>query len=76
MLISGVAARVLWCAIGFVIGIGIVVVVGRSFAAEHGTRKVLPALVFSAIVLGATLAWALNAWNDYVHASATMPGGI
>jgi hypothetical protein len=30
---------------------------------------VLPYVLFSAIVLGAILAWALNAWISYVHLS-------
>ena len=75
MLISADAGHLLWWAIGAAIGVVLVAVVGRSFVVERGARKVMPALVICAIVLGATLGWALDAWNTFVHASATMGGG-
>ena len=76
MLISGNAAHLLWYAIGAVVGVAIVAVGGRSFVTQYGARRAMPGLVVSAVVLAVVLAWAMNAWNDYVHASATMPGGM
>ena len=74
MLVSGGTSHLLWYALGAVIGVALVAVVGRSFVVEHGARKAMPWVVGCAVVVGATLAWALGAWNDFMHASATLPG--
>jgi len=62
-------------AVGLILGGACGLMIGQSFAAEHGRRKVLPVVVPLTLVAGLVLGWALNAWNDYVHASATMPFG-
>lgn len=64
-----VTERIVWTVVGFIIGIALAVAVGQSLIEEHGRARVLPYVLFSAIVLGAILAWALNAWVSYVHLS-------
>jgi len=64
-----VTERIVWTVVGFIIGIALAVAVGQSLIEEHGRQRVLPFVLFSAIVLGAILAWALNAWISYVHLS-------
>jgi len=66
-----VTERIVWTVVGFVIGIALAAAVGQSLIEEHGRQRVLPYVLFSAIVLGAILAWALNAWISYVHLSQT-----
>lgn len=66
-----VTERIVWTVVGFIIGIALAVAVGQSLIEEHGRQRVLPFVLFSAIVLGAILAWALNAWISYVHLSQT-----
>jgi small-conductance mechanosensitive channel len=61
--------RIVWTVVGFIIGIALAAAVGQSLIQEHGRQRVLPYVLFSAIVLGAILAWALNAWISYVHLS-------
>ena len=61
--------RIVWTVVGFIIGIALTAAVGQSLIEEHGRQRVLPYLLFSGIVLGAILAWALNAWIGYVHLS-------
>jgi drug/metabolite transporter (DMT)-like permease len=55
---------------GFVLGGGIAIAVGKSFVDEHG-RKAIPPIAAAALLLGASLGWALNAYIDYVRFSAT-----
>ncbi|MGD0051773.1 MAG: hypothetical protein ABSD03_08130 [Vulcanimicrobiaceae bacterium] len=62
----------LYSVVGLVLGFGGSMIVAQSFVAERGARKVLPIAIPLAIVCGVVIAWALNAWNDWVHASATM----
>lgn len=63
--------RIVWTVVGFIIGIAIAAAIGGSLIQEHGRQRVLPYVLFSAIVLGAILAWALNAWISYVRLSQT-----
>lgn len=46
--------------------------IGKPLVAERGARRVLPVLVLLAVAIGALLGWAINAYLDYVRASATM----
>jgi small-conductance mechanosensitive channel len=67
--LPGVTERIIWTVVGFIIGIALAAAVGGSLIQEHGRERVLPYVLFSAIVLGAILAWALNAWVGFVHLS-------
>jgi len=67
-----VSQHALYSVVGLVLGFGGSMIVAQSFVAERGARKVLPIAIPLAIVCGLVSAWALNAWNDWVHASATM----
>lgn len=69
--LARVTERIVWTVVGFIIGIALAAAVGQSLIQEHGRERVLPYVLFSAIVLGAILAWALNAWISYVHLSQT-----
>lgn len=64
-----VTERIVWTVVGFIIGIALAAAVGQSLIQEHGRQRVLPYVLFSAIVLGAILAWALNAWISFIHLS-------
>jgi H+/Cl- antiporter ClcA len=66
-----VSDHLLFGIVGFVIGFGGSMIVAQSFIAERGSRKVLPIAIPLGLVIGLVLAWALNGWNDWVHASAT-----
>lgn len=45
--------------------------VGKPLVAERG-RKVLPVLISAAALVGLAFGWAINAYIDYVRASATL----
>jgi hypothetical protein len=46
---------------------------GRSFIEERG-KRLIPLVVALSLGCGLAIGWALNAWIDFVHASATLRG--
>ncbi len=63
---------VFWVA-GFVVGGATVGMMGKSFVEERG-RRLIPMFVGLAIVAGVVVGWALNAWIDYIHFTASGGG--
>ena len=49
------------------------IVMTQSFSEDHPREKVIRFTIPLALAGGLILGWALNAWIDYVHASATAP---
>ncbi|HEY1655093.1 MAG TPA: hypothetical protein VGF86_08280 [Candidatus Tumulicola sp.] len=64
--------RVILWLFGLALGGAIAVGVGKATIPEHGARKVVPILCAGAVALGLLLGWAINAYLDYVGASATL----
>jgi hypothetical protein len=60
-------------AIGLIIGGGGGMVMAQSFAEDHPPKTVYLIAVPLALVTGLVLGWALNAWIDYIHSTATSP---
>lgn len=66
------SAPVVFWIFGFALAGIVAAMVGKPLVAERGARRVLPVLVPLAVAIGALLGWAINAYLDYVRASATM----
>jgi uncharacterized protein YcfJ len=69
---AGRQHAVFWI-VGMILGCALGGLVGQSFVAERG-RRVLPIVVALSLGCGLAIGWALNAWIDFVHASATLRG--
>jgi hypothetical protein len=65
------AERIAYWAFGLILAGALAAGVGKPLVAERG-RKVVPALVSAAALLGLAFGWAINAYIDYVRASATL----
>lgn len=55
---------------GFALSGALAIALGKPLFEEHG-RRVIPVVVVAAVVLGASLGWAINGYIDYVRTSAT-----
>ncbi len=60
--------------IAYVLGMGIAIAIGgalgQSLVAEHGRRKVLPALIVLTILCGLAIGWGLNGEINAIRASS------
>jgi len=65
--------RAVFYVVGIVLGIAGGVVMTQSFSEDHPREKVIRFTIPLALAGGLILGWALNAWIDYVHASAGAP---
>jgi Na+-driven multidrug efflux pump len=65
--------RAIFYIVGMMLGIAGGIVMTQSFSEDHPRKVVLRITIPLALVGGLILGWALNAWIDYVHASATSP---
>ena len=59
-------------AIGIILGVGGGLMMAQSFAEDHPRKTVFAIAIPLALIAGLVLGWALNAWIDFMHASATM----
>lgn len=57
------------------LGAGLAGMIGKSFVDEHG-RRLVPYVVAAALLCGSAIAWALNAWWDYVQLTAHGGGSM
>ena len=55
---------------GFALSGAIAIAVGKPLVEERG-RRVIPLVVAAALILGASLGWAINGYIDYVRSAAT-----
>jgi hypothetical protein len=56
---------------GLLLGCAATVAIGRPMIAERG-RRIVPVLAACGIAAGVLCGWAINAYVDYVRASATL----
>jgi hypothetical protein len=68
-----VSQHAVFWVVGMIVGCALGGATGQSFVQEHG-RRLIPLFVVLALAAGLLIGWALNAWIDFVHASATMRG--
>jgi hypothetical protein len=65
------AEHIAYWSFGVILASALAAGVGKALVAERG-RKVIPALISAAALLGLAFGWAINAYIDYVRASATL----
>jgi hypothetical protein len=65
------AERLAYWSFGLILAGALAAGIGKPLVAERG-RKVVPALITAAALLGLAFGWAINAYIDYVRASATL----
>lgn len=65
------AERVAYWSFGLILAGALAVGAGKPLVAERG-RKVVPALISAAMLLGLAFGWAINTYIDYVRASASL----
>jgi hypothetical protein len=63
--------RIAYWIFGLLLGGAMATAIGRTFVAERG-RGVIPAVAAGGVAAGLLLGWAINAYIDYVRASATL----
>lgn len=63
--------RILYWVFGLVLGCAASAAIAKPLIAERG-RKVIPGFAAGGIGVGILLGWAINAYIDYVRASATL----
>jgi uncharacterized membrane protein HdeD (DUF308 family) len=57
-------------AVGMILGVGGGTMMVQSFSEDHPRNKVLAIVIPLSLITGLVLGWSLNAWLDFVHASA------
>jgi hypothetical protein len=65
------AEHVAYWSFGVILAGALAAGVGKPLVAERG-KRVMPALISAAAILGLAFGWAINAYIDYVRASATL----
>jgi hypothetical protein len=63
--------RIAYWTFGLLLGCALAAAIGRTLVAERG-RGVIPAVAAGGVAAGLLLGWAINAYIDYVRASATL----
>jgi hypothetical protein len=63
--------RLAYWIFGLLLGCAAAIAIGRPMIAERG-RRIIPALAAGGIAAGLLFGWAINAYIDYVRASATL----
>ena len=62
--------HVLFWVAGMIVGCATAGMIGKGFVEERG-RRLIPVFVALALVFGLVIGWALNAWVDYIHFTAS-----
>jgi len=65
-----VSQHAIFWVVGIILGAAGGLVMAQSFSQDHPRKQVIAWAIPLAMLGGLLLGWALNAWIDYVHATA------